>query len=318
MNNTISLRQAYGEALLKLGKERDDFVVLDADLSEGTKTALFASKFPERFFDFGIAEQNMVSAAAGLSTTGLIPIANTYAVFVVRAAEQIRNSIALPNFNVKIVASHGGLDLGQDGASHQAIEDLAVMRSIPNMVVMVPADGIEIREMLKVALEYLGPVYIRGARSPVPKIHDEGYRYQMKRVDVLQDGSDVTIIAIGVMVHRALEAGSKLKQEGISSRIVNCSSLKPLDRKTIIESASQTGAIVTVEDHNVIGGLGSAVAEVLAREKPVPLEIVGVEDTFGESGLAKELFKKYGLTIDDIVKAAKKAITRKEKFKQSN
>lgn len=315
MNNNIALRQAYGEALLKLGEERNDFLVFDADLSGGTMTDIFASKFPERFFDFGIAEQNMVSAAAGLSTTGLIPIVNTYAVFVLRAVEQIRNSIALPRFNVKIVASHAGLDLGQDGASHQAVEDLAVMRSIPNMVVMVPADGIEIREMLKTALDYEGPVYIRGARSPIPKIHNRGYHYQIGKANLLQDGCDVTIIAIGVMVYRALEAYRKLKQEGISSRIVNCSTLKPIDKEILIESASQTGAIVTVEDHNVIGGLGGAVAEVLVKKKPVPLEMVGIKDTFGESGLAEELFEKYGLTIDNIVKAAKKAIKRKREFK---
>ena len=315
MNDSVALRQAYGEALLKLGKERSDFLVLDADLSGGTMTDIFASKFPERFFDFGIAEENMMSAAAGMSTTGLIPIVNTYAVFVLRATEQIRNSIALPRFNVKIVASHAGLDLGQDGASHQAVEDLAVMRSIPNMVVMVPADGIEIREMLIVALDYKGPVYIRGARSPIPKIHNGGYHYQIGKADLLQDGCDVTIVAIGVMVHRALQAYRKLKHEGISSRILNCSTLKPIDKEILIESASQTGAIVTVEDHNVIGGLGGAVAEVLAKRKPVPLEMVGIKDSFGESGEAEELFEKYGLGINDIVKAAKEVIRRKREFK---
>ncbi len=315
MNNNIALRQAYGETLLELAEARNDFLVLDADLSGGTMTDIFASKFPERFFNFGIAEQNMVSAAAGLSTTGLIPIVNTYAVFTLRAVEQIRNSIALPRFNVKIVASHAGLDLGQDGASHQAVEDLAVMRSIPNMVIMVPADGIEIREMLETALDYEGPVYIRGARSPLPEIHDEDYHYQIGKADLLRDGCDVTIIAIGVMVYRALEARRKLEQEGISSRILNCSTLKPIDKQILIESASQTGAIVTVEDHNVIGGLGSAVAEVLVREKPVPLEMVGIGDTFGESGLAEELFEKYGLTTDNIVKAAKEAIRRKKESK---
>lgn len=311
MSRHISLRQAYGETLLELGKERSDFVVLDADLSGGTKTDLFASKFPERFFDFGIAEQNMFSAAAGLSTTGLIPIANTYAIFALRAAEQIRNSIALPRFNVKIVVSHGGLDLGQDGGSHQAVEDLAVMRSIPNMTVMVPADGIEIREMTKVALDYEGPLYIRGARSPLPIIHKENYQYQIGKAEILEEGSDLTIIAIGVMVHRVLQAHKKLQQEGISSRIVNCSTLKPIDRETLVDCACQTGAIVTVEDHNIIGGLGSAVAEVLIREKPVPLEMVGIRDTFGESGEAEELFEKYGLGINRVVKAAKKVIKRK-------
>lgn len=313
MTTMMATRDAYGEALKELGKINNNIVVLDADLSGSTKTANFAKEFPERFINVGIAEQNLVATAAGLATTGKIPFASSFAMFAAgRAFEIIRNSVAYPKLNVKIAATHAGLTVGEDGASHQAVEDISIMRAIPNMVVIHPADGVETKAAIIKAAEYKGPVYIRLGRSKVPVIFDESdYKFELGKGIKMRDGKDVTIIATGIMVSEALEAAKILKEEGIEARVINIHTIKPIDRDIIIEAAKDTRAIVTAEEHNIIGGLGSAVAEVLVESYPTVMERVGVKDTFGESGNGKELLKKYGLTAEDIVKAAKKAIERK-------
>lgn len=309
---SMATRDAYGEALKILGKTHEDVVVLDADLSSSTKTAGFGKEFPERFINVGIAEQNLMGTAAGLAAAGKIPFASSFAMFATgRAFEIIRNSIAYPNLNVKIAATHAGLTVGEDGASHQALEDLSIMRSIPNMTVICPADGVEAKAAILTAAEYVGPVYIRLGRSKVPTIFDENdYKFEIGKGIELSEGTDATIIATGIMVSKALEAKQTLKSEGINARVINIHTLKPIDEKIIIDAARETGCIVTAEEHNIIGGLGSAVSEVLSENFPVPLKRVGVNDTFGESGPGDELLEKYGLTSEALVREVKSIINK--------
>lgn len=308
----IATRDAYGQALAKLGAINDNVVVLDADLSKSTKTNEFKKVFPERFFNIGIAEQNLLGTAAGFAAAGKIPFASSFAVFAVgRAYDQIRNSIAYPKLNVKIAATHAGLTVGEDGGSHQMLEDIALMRALPNMTVLVPADGEETKQAVLAAAAYEGPVYIRLGRPKVPALFDDTYQFVIGKGVVLQDGSDVTLVATGIMVSKAVEAAEKLAAEGISAAVVNISTIKPLDNALIVQMAQKTGAVVTCEEHNIYGGLGSAVAEVLVENCPVPMARVGVEDSFGESGLPDQLLEKYGLTADHIAAKAKAVIARK-------
>lgn len=314
MSNKIATREAYGKALAELANSNENIVVLDADLSKSTKTADFKAVCEERFFNMGIAEANMMGVAAGLSTCGKIPYVSTFAMFAAgRAFEQIRNSICYPKLNVKICATHAGLTVGEDGASHQAIEDLSLMRSIPNMTVICPADAVETTAAIKAISEYEGPCYVRLGRAAVNIINDEStYKFEIGKGVTLAYGNDVTIIATGIMVDVALEAKEELKKDGINARVINIHTLKPIDKEILIKAAKETGAIVTVEEHNVIGGLGSAVSEVLSEEIPVPVLKVGVQDTFGESGLPDQLLKAYGLTANNVIEKVKKAITLKK------
>lgn len=314
MSNKIATREAYGKALAELANSNENIVVLDADLSKSTKTADFKAVCEERFFNMGIAEANMMGVAAGLSTCGKIPYVSTFAMFAAgRAFEQIRNSICYPKLNVKICATHAGLTVGEDGASHQAIEDLSLMRSIPNMTVICPADAVETTAAIKAISEYEGPCYVRLGRAAVNVINDEStYKFEIGKGVTLSDGNDVTIIATGIMVDVALEAKEELKKDGINARVINIHTLKPIDKEILIKAAKETGAIVTVEEHNVIGGLGSAVSEVLSEEILVPVLKVGVKDTFGESGLPDQLLKAYGLTANNVIEKVKKAITLKK------
>lgn len=306
-------REAYGEALRELGARYRDIVVLDADLSKSTKTNVFAKAYPERFFNVGIAEQNLMGTAAGLAAAGKIPFASTFAIFATgRAFEQIRNSICYPKLNVKIAATHAGLTVGEDGASHQAIEDISLMRSIPNMTVVVPADATETHQAVAWAVEYKGPVYLRLGRSSVPDVFGEGYRFEWGKAVQLAEGADLTIIAAGIMVSPARRAADELTQAGLSARVLNMHTIKPIDKEAVIRAAAETGAIVTCEEHSIIGGLGSAVAEVLVENAPVPMERVGVLDRFGESGVPDALLAKYNLTVADIVQAAKRVCGRKK------
>lgn len=307
MSKSVATRDAYGEVLVELGKENNNIVVLDADLSKSTKTYDFSKAYPERFFNIGIAEQNLVGMAAGLSTAGKIPFASTFAMFATgRAFEIIRNSVAYPKLNVKICATHAGLTVGEDGASHQALEDIACMRAIPNMTVIVPADGVETKAAIRAIAEYNGPVYVRMGRSAVPTLNDEStYKFEIGKGVQLKDGNDVSIIATGIMVSKAMEAAEKLAAEGINARVINIHTIKPIDKDIIAKAAQETGAIVTVEEHNIIGGLGSAVAETLVETHPVPVKRIGTMDTFGESGKPNDLLEKYGLTVDAIVAAVK-------------
>ena len=308
----IATRDAYGQALAELGAINDKVVVLDADLSKSTKTNDFKKVFPERFFNIGIAEQNLLGTAAGFAAAGKIPFASSFAVFAVgRAYDQIRNSIAYPKLNVKIAATHAGLTVGEDGGSHQMLEDIALMRALPNMTVLVPADGEETKQAVMAAAAYEGPVYIRLSRPKVPVLFDANYQFEIGKGVVLQDGSDVTLVATGIMVSKAVEAAEKLAAEGISAAVVNISTIKPLDNALIIQMAQKTGAVVTCEEHNIYGGLGSAVAEVLVEHCPVPMIRVGVADKFGESGLPDQLLEKHGLTADNIAAKAKEVIGRK-------
>jgi len=308
----VATRDAYGKALLVLGAENPEVVVLDADLSKSTKTADFGKKYPERFFNMGIAESNLLGTAAGLAAAGKIPFASTFAIFAVgRAFEQIRNSIAYPKLNVKIAATHAGITVGEDGGSHQAIEDVAIMRAVPNMVVLVPADGEETRQVILAAAKYNGPVYIRMGRLEVPLLFGEDYSFEIGKANVLKEGTDVAIMANGVMVSMSLEAAELLAAEGISVSVVNVASVKPLDEETIVRVAKQTKAVVTAEEHNIIGGLGSAIAEVLGEKQPTPMVRVGLKDTFGESGRPQELLEKYGLTKADLVKAVHEVLLKK-------
>ena len=305
-------REAYGQALEALGAARQDVVVLDADLSKSTKTNMFQNKYPERFFNMGIAEQNLMGVAAGLAAAGKVPFASTFAVFATgRAYDQIRNSICYPRLNVKIAATHAGITVGEDGGSHQALEDINLMRGLPNMTVLVPADGPEAYNAVMAAAEVEGPVYIRLGRSAVPTITDPDEAFVIGKGKCLREGADVTLIACGMMVAVALDAAELLAAEGVSAAVIDMSTIKPIDRALIGEWAGKTGAVVTAEEHNVIGGLGSAVVEVLALDKPVPMEMVGIEDVFGESGTAAALVEKYGLTKEHIADAAKRAIARK-------
>ena len=308
----IATRDAYGKTLVKLGKKHEDLVVLDADLSKSTKTASFKEEFPDRFFNVGIAEQNLACVAGGLSLAGKVPFASSFAMFATgRAFEMIRNSLCYPKLNVKIAATHAGITVGEDGASHQANEDVAIMRAIPNMTVLVPADGVETEQIIEAAYHYNGPVYIRLGRSGVPVLYGENYNFQIGKASKLRDGKDVSIIAMGIMVSKALEAAEMLAEEGIQASVYNMSTIKPIDVDAI-EEAAQTGCVVTAEEHSIIGGLGSAVAEVLGERCPVPLERVGIMDTFGESGKPDELLQKYGLTAENIASAVIRALDRKK------
>ena len=313
MSKKIATREAYGKALAEIGQINKDIVVLDADLSKSTKTADFKKVCSDRFINMGIAESNMMSVAAGLSTCGKIPFVSTFAMFAAgRAFEQIRNSICYPRLNVKICATHAGLTVGEDGASHQAIEDLALMRSIPNMTVISPSDAVETEAAIKSISEYEGPCYVRLGRAAVNVINDNpSYNFEIGKGVTLKKGKDVTIIATGIMVEVALQAEELLKSEGIEARIINIHTLKPIDKEILIKAGKETGAIVTVEEHTVIGGLGSAVSEVLSEEYPVPIIKVGVKDAFGESGKPDELLKAYGLTANEVVKSVKKSISLK-------
>ena len=306
-----SLRESFGKELTKLASMYQNVVVLDADIAGGTGAHHFRSAFPERFIQCGIAEQNMMAMSGGLAATGLIPVVTTFAVFMLRAIEQARLSIAYADMNVKIVASHPGLDVGPDGASAQCLEDLACFRSIPNMTVITPCDPVEMRKATKAILDHQGPVYMRTGRSDTKRILPDDYQFQIGKGVTVKDGSDVTIVACGVQVARALEAANQLSADGISARVVNMSTIKPIDNELLIKCAVETGAFVTAEDHSVIGGLGGAVAEVLARSKPCPIEFVGVADVFGESGEPHELAEKYGLTSNHIKEAANKVLSRK-------
>ena len=313
MAQTIATRESYGNALAALG-EKYDFVVLDADLAAATKTGIFKKKFPERFFDCGIAEGNMMTVAAGIATTGKPVFASTFAMFAAgRAFEQVRNSIAYPHLNVKIGATHAGITVGEDGATHQCLEDLGVMRTIPGMVVLNPADDVEARAAVEWALNYVGPVYIRFGRLAVPVVFDEAdYKFEFGKNLTVREGTDVTIMATGTMLYMAIEAAEKLAEEGISARVTNVHTIKPIDKEDVIEAAKTTGCIVTAEEHNILGGLGSAVAEVVCENCPVPVLRVGVEDKFGKSGKVPALLEAYGLTTENIVAKAKAAIAAKK------
>ena len=305
-------RQSYGEALLEVGKENADVVVLDADLSKSTKTDTFKNVCPERFFNVGIAEQNLISVGAGLAAAGKTPFVSSFAMFATgRAFEQIRNAVCYPKLNVKVCATHAGITVGEDGATHQSLEDISCMRTLPNMTVVVPADERETEAVVEWAASYEGPVYVRLGRAGVDDVTAEGYTFVPGKSTTLIEGSDVTIIACGALVGPAVEAAKQLEGEQISARVINMASIKPIDANAIIKAAEETGAIVTAEEHNILGGLGSAVSEVVAAHKPVPMEFVGVQDTFGESGTPKELMAKYGLTANDIVEAVKRVIARK-------
>lgn len=311
----IATREAYGKALAKLGAENKDIVVLDADLAKSTKTADFAKVFPERFFDMGVAEQNMLGTAAGLAAAGKTPFASSFAIFATgRAFEQIRNSIAYPALNVKIAASHAGISVGEDGASHQSVEDIALMRALPNMTVIIPADATETELAVRAAVDIKGPVYIRLGRLGLPVLFDENYKFEAGKAATIREGSDVTVIACGLMVGPAVEAADRLAEENVRVRVINMHTVKPIDRDAVVKAARETKAIVTAEEHSIIGGLGSAVAEVLVQTVPVAQEMVGIKDTFGESGTPAELLEKYGLTARDIVAAVKRVIERKTKI----
>jgi len=312
MLQEVSLRETYGKTLVELGRENSDIVVLDADLSWSTMTHFFASEFPERFFDCGIAEQNMVSIAAGLAASGKIPFASTFAVFVPgRCFDQIRMSIAQPKLNVKLVATHGGISVGEDGTSHQSIEDLALITSLPGFTVVVPADAIETAQAVRVAASSYGPFYIRLCRPKMPLVYNDDYHFNLGKAVTMRQGEEVTIIAIGIMVVAALEAAENLKREGIDCCVLNMPTLKPLDETIIIKAATDTGAIVTAEEHLEHGGLGGLVAQVVAKHHPVPMEFVAIKDTYAKSGKAAELLQRYGLTAKDIEQAVRSVIKRK-------
>ncbi len=310
---TVATRAAFGAALVELGEKRNDFIVLDADLAAATQTGMFKKAFPERFYDCGIAEQNMVSIAAGIAATGKKVVCSTFAMFAAgRAFEQGRNSIGYPNLNVIIGATHAGISVGEDGATHQCNEDIALMRVIPGMTIINPADETEAKKAMYAVMDHNGPVYMRFGRLPVPVIFDEDYDFKIGKGVELKEGSDVTIVATGLMVNEALQAYDMLKEEGISARIINIATIKPLDKEIILKAAKETGAIVTAEEHSVIGGLGGAVAECLAEEYPVPVVKLGVNDTFGHSGPAVKLLDEFGLRAVNIVEKAKLAISLKK------
>lgn len=305
-------REAYGNALAAVGAKNKNIVVLDADLSKSTKTNVFKEQFPDRFFNVGIAEQNLISVGAGLAAAGKIPFVSSFAMFATgRAFEQIRNAVCYPKLNVKVCATHAGITVGEDGATHQSLEDIACMRVLPNMTVVVPADEAETTSVIEWAANYQGPVYVRLGRAGVDDTTPAGYHFVPGKSQTLVEGSDLTIIACGALVGPAVEGAKELAQAGISARVINMASIKPIDKDAIVKAAQETGAILTAEEHNVVGGLGSAVAEVVVQEAPVPMAFVGVQDSFGESGTPKELMAKYGLTAKDIVAAAKKLVARK-------
>ncbi len=303
----IATRDSYGAALAELGREHDDLIVFDADLAGATKTGTFKKAFPERHYNCGIAEGNMIAVAAGAAAMGLVPFASSFAMFAAgRAFEQVRNSIGYPHLNVKIGATHGGISVGEDGASHQCCEDFALMRSIPGMVVMSPADDVEARAAVKAAYEYQGPVYLRFGRLAVPVFHDEAnFKFEIGRGEVLQEGADVAIIANGLMVNEAIEAGKALKEAGVSARIINLCTIKPLDEELVLKAAQECGKVITCEEHSVIGGLGEAVCALLSEKCPTPVRRIGVNDEFGHSGPAAALLKQFGLSAEHIVEVAK-------------
>lgn len=304
---TIATRESYGETLVQLGHEHDNIVVLDADLAGATKTGMFAKAFPERFINAGIAEANMIGVAAGLAATGKVPFASSFAMFAAgRAYEQIRNSVGYPGLNVKIGATHAGISVGEDGATHQCNEDIALMRTIPGMVIINPADDVEARAAVRAAYEYVGPVYLRFGRLAVPVFNDpETYKFELGKGIVLNEGTDVTIVATGLTVNNSIEAVKMLEADGISVKLINIHTIKPLDKDLIIEAAKQTGKIVTVEEHSVIGGLGSAVCDALCEAYPTPVLKVGINDVYGESGPALKLIEKYGLDAKGIYNSVK-------------
>ena len=303
----IATRESYGNALAELGAEHKDVVVLDADLAAATKTGVFKKAFPERFIDCGIAESNMMGVAAGLAAAGKVPFASSFAMFAAgRAFEQVRNSIGYPHLNVKIGATHAGISVGEDGATHQCNEDIALMRTIPGMVVINPSDDVEAQAAVRAAYEHEGPVYLRFGRLAVPVINDKpDYKFELGKGVVLREGKDVTVIATGLPVNNCLEAAEKLAADGIDAKVINIHTIKPLDEELIVSAAKETGKVVTVEEHSVIGGLGSAVCEVLSEKAPTRVLKIGVNDTFGESGPAAELLKKYGLDTDSIYEKVK-------------
>jgi transketolase len=308
-----SQRKQYGKALVELGKERGDIVVLDADLSSSTRTQDFASAFPERFFNVGIAEQNMMDTAAGLASSGKTVFVSTFAVFGTgRCYDQIRQSIAYPKLNIKIVASHAGITVGGDGASHQIIEDIALMRVLPNMSVIVPVDAPETYNVVKAISKTHGPVYVRIGRADVPTITDPSAPFEMDRAQIMREGKDVTLIGCGIMVSKCLEAADELMKHGVDARVINLHTIKPIDEKAIVKAARETGGVVTAEEHSVMMGMGSAVAMCLVENFHVPMKRVGIPDVFGESGGCDELMAKYGLTIDNIVEAAHDVLKRKK------
>lgn len=312
MSKMIATRDAYGEELAQIGAENENIVVLDADLSGSTKTSGFAKKFPERFFNMGIAEANMIGTAAGLAAAGKIPFASTFAIFAVgRAWEQVRQSVAYPKANVKIVATHSGITVGEDGGSHQSVEDIAIMRAVPNMTVVVPADGVETKQAIRAAAEFNGPVYVRLGRGKVPTVFGDDYQFAIGKGCQLRDGSDLTFITTGMMTAQAVAAADLLAGQGISARVVHIATIKPLDEELVIAAARETGAIVTAEEHSVIGGLGGAVAELLSDRHPVPVKRVGIQDRFGLSGKAEDLVKFFGLLPENLVDAAKEVLLKK-------
>ena len=298
----VATRDSYGNALKELGAEKENLVVLDADLAGATKTGVFQKAFPERHFDCGIAECNMIGAAAGLSTMGLVPFASTFAMFAAgRAFEQVRNTIGYPHLNVKIGATHGGISVGEDGASHQCCEDFALMRTIPGMTVMCPADDVEARAMVRAAYEMTGPVYMRFGRAATPVFHDNGFKFEIGKGEVIRDGKDVAIIATGIMAPEAIDAANALAESGISARVINMATIKPLDTELVVKAAKECGKIVTVEEHSIIGGLGEAVSGAVSEAYPVPVKRIGVNDVFGHSGPAGALLKQFGLCAENIV-----------------
>jgi Transketolase, C-terminal subunit len=308
----LAQRNYYGKALAALAESDPKVVVLDADLAESTKTSEFRKVAPERFIEIGIAEQNMIGVASGLAASGKTVFASTFAVFASgRCWEQIRLAVAYPRMNVKIVATHCGISVGEDGASHQALEDMAIMRAIPNMVVISPADAHETYAATMAIAEYDGPVYMRMGRAEFPTVMDEDVQFTIGKATTVKEGDDVTIIATGQMVYQSLQAAKALSKQGIKAEVINMATIKPIDREAIIESVSKTGCVVTAEEHSIFGGLGSAVSEVLSKEIPSPLEMIGTNDTFGESGSPEQLFEKYGLTSGSIAEAAKRAVARK-------
>ncbi|MFA5388837.1 MAG: transketolase family protein [Candidatus Omnitrophota bacterium] len=307
-------RDGFGEGLVELGGKRDDIVVLSADLTESTRAAWFKEKFPERFFSMGVSEQDMIGTAAGLALSGKTAFACTFGAFAAgRAWDQVRISLAYMKTNVKLVGTHGGISVGEDGPTHQANEEIALMRILPNMTVIVPCDALEAKKATIASASHAGPVYLRLGRSGVPLITKEEDVFRIGKANLLKDGKDVTIIACGVEVYEALRAADSLEKENISARVINLHTVKPIDRDIIIKAAKETGAVVTAEEHTIAGGMGSAVSEVLAQNCPVPVEFIGVRDRFGESGDPKELFKLFGLTAEDIIKAVRKVISRKGK-----
>ena len=309
----IATRDAYGETLAELGAENDKIVALDADLSGSTKTGVFAKKFPERFFNMGIAEANMVGTAAGLASVGKIPFLSTFAIFAAgRAWEQIRQSVAYPKANVKVVATHGGVTVGEDGGSHQSVEDIAIMRAIPNMTVIVPADGEETKAAIRAVAAYKGPVYVRLGRNKVPSVFPAGHRFEIGKGNVVAEGNDLTFVTTGLMTAVAVAAAEKLKGEGISARVLHLGTVKPLDKELLLQAAQETGAIVTAEEHSVVGGLGGAVAEYLSEECPTLMKRVGVYDRFGTSGKSDELLKYFGLNAETLVEEAREILSRKK------